>query len=388
VGSSISSWLENNWVGVLGLVLGVWIPLALRSPPAKLRYWTASDVGAYFSGATYTKLNLRNVGDRAITVDQWRVPLSVECPEGITEVQVTGVSSHDIEVSVKSTPTEPNQAILEISRLDTSDEVAFEIRHGKARKPPTIKGEIRGAPESLVPGLTVAQRLYTMPFVVMLLTFYYISLSSIAWLAESRLNISGILRGTVFVLASPLADIIGSPLLRRSVQQKHPIRFTVLFLMISIGGAICGVAALVIAWLAGYQLWYPQFAVYLALAFLLVRIITRTPFSSSGGVVSRENYQGSPALVTFFGGITGTAFAACVAMDATVSTLIWVGLIAATVFAISRMNRQSAGQRLSVALGNPRRQLLSPSAGEPSIPVSAPPVSDKNIRVRRWHRNN
>jgi hypothetical protein len=380
VGSSISSWLEINWLGVLGVVVGIWLPLALRSPPAKLRYWTTSDVGSYLSGTTYTKLNLRNVGDRAITADQWRVPLSVECPEGITEVQVAGISYPDIEVSVKSTATEPNRAILEISRLDTGDEVALEIRHGKTRKPPTIKGEIRGAPESLAAGLTVRQRLYTMPTVAMLLALYYISLSSIVWLTESKLNISGILRGSIFILASPLVDIIESPLLRRNVQQKHPIRFSAILLIAGIGGMIWGGAALVVAWLAGYQLWYPQFALYLVLALLLARVITRTPFSSAGGVVSRETFQGSPALITFFGGITGTAFAACVAAGETVSTLIWVGLIAAMMFAISRMNRQSVGHRLSVFLGNPARQLLSPSAGESSAgehstPVSTPPAS-------------
>jgi hypothetical protein len=196
--------------------------------------------------------------------------------------------------------------------------------------------------------------------VLLTLALYYIALSSIAWLAESRLNVDGILRGILFLLASPLYDIAVSPFLRRRAWQNHPVRSLVIF---SIGGIInvaSEVAALIVAWLAGYRLWYPQFAVYLAIAWLLMRVITRIPFSESSGIVARDEFRGSRAVYNFFGGLTGTIFAVCVVADAQNDTLIWVGMIAALVFAISKIDRQSLGHRLSTALGNPRGQLLSP----------------------------
>src|SRR5690242_16304669 len=125
MGSSIGSWLGDNWLGVLGVVVVVWVAFALRSPAARLRYSTASNIGPYLAGATRTKLSLRNVGNGAITADQWRVPLSVECEDGINDFQVVGVSYLDIKASVQLSPTRPNQAVLDISRLDPGDEVAF-----------------------------------------------------------------------------------------------------------------------------------------------------------------------------------------------------------------------------------------------------------------------
>jgi hypothetical protein len=386
MGLTIGSWLSNNWLGVLAVVVGVWIPFALRSPPAKIRYWTASDISPiYLIGATCTKLNLRNVGNQAITADQWRVPLSIECADGITGVQVVGVSYPDIKASVQFTRGRPNWATLDISRLDPGDEVAFEIRHGKTSKPPEVKGEIRGAPESLVPGLTMAQRLATLPSVLMGLIAYYIPLSSIAWLAELRLNASDVLRGLLFLLASPLLDIIVSPLLRRKAWEKHPTWTPVLFIGVPFVGIVAGAIGLIVAWLSGYQLWYPQFAAFIALAWLLVRVLTRTPFSAISGVVAREEVRGSRAMATFFTGVTTTAFAACVAAGVKISTLIWVGLIAALVFAISRMDRQSLTHRLTAAIGNPRSQLLSPTLGSPRSQSRRPRPPVGSIRVGRRH---
>jgi hypothetical protein len=76
----VGTWLRDNWLGVLGVVVGVWIPFVLRSPSARLRYWTVPE-HLYVSGtAMRTQLNLRNVGSQPIEANQWRVPLSIECP--------------------------------------------------------------------------------------------------------------------------------------------------------------------------------------------------------------------------------------------------------------------------------------------------------------------
>ena len=103
----------------------------------------------FLFGAVRTKLNLRNIGPQQIEADQWRVPLSVECASEITGIQAVGVSYQDIEVAAQIVGDQPNEATLHVSRLDPGDEVAFEIRHRKAKAPPQLKGEIREAPDPL-----------------------------------------------------------------------------------------------------------------------------------------------------------------------------------------------------------------------------------------------
>jgi hypothetical protein len=319
-----------------------------------------------------TRLNLRNVGKQPIEADQWRVPLSVECAEGITEVQAVGVSYPDIKVSVQSTPSEPNRAILQVSRLDPGDEVAFEIRHGKTRKAPQVKGEIRGAPESFVQGLTIAQRLGIMFPVLFLLSLEYVALCIIVWLAQVRLDVSGILQGILFLFASPLLQIpIGAWIYRGATREQPNLSLGLAVLAILVNLVLQPVA-LVVALLVGYQLWYPQFAVYVAVLWLMVRIITRQPFSANNGLSGpREIRGGGPAvppssgITTFIDGVSLAVFAGFVVAGAGTSTLIFVGLIAALANAISRMDRQWLGSRVPLALGNPRSQLLGPPRADP-----------------------
>lgn len=158
--SSIISWLSNNWVGLLGVIAAVWIPIALRPRP-RLRFWTTGEglANTYLGGSTRTILNIRNVGSQPIDDHQWRVPLALECEAGISKVSLVGVSRDGIGASAELGESQANHVPLKLSLPDRGDEVAFEIEHGKTSLAPQLTGELLGAPDSIARRLTLQQRL-------------------------------------------------------------------------------------------------------------------------------------------------------------------------------------------------------------------------------------
>ena len=97
--STITSWLSNNWLALLGLIATVWVPIALRAR-FKLRFWTVGEGlgGSYIGGSTHTILNIRNAGKQQIDANEWRVPLSVECDTAISGIDLaekTNLSGRD-----------------------------------------------------------------------------------------------------------------------------------------------------------------------------------------------------------------------------------------------------------------------------------------------------
>lgn len=374
MGSGLSSWIDSNWLAALGVVAGIWVPYALRPPSARIRYWTTA-ASSYVAGVESTTLHLRNISDRAVTVDEWRSPLMVVCAEGIDEVLVAGVSHLDIEATAEIVNGERDRVILKIARLDPGDEISFNIRHAKTVKPPGVRGEIRGAPDSLDAALTLSQRLATVPALSIILSIDYLMMSSIAWMAQLRLNESGIIRGMVFALASPLVGIISSLFMGRETRRRHPSRPGCVLLAAGIVWPVFGITGLAVSELDGYRLWYPQFAVFAILAALLQRFVGRTPISARATLMVREEWDGSAAINTLLTSLACAVFAICVAFDADSGAVIWVGVVAAAVYALADLGPRSAS-RMAVIFGNPSRHLLAPRSRFPHGGIAAQPAHE------------
>ena len=290
---------------------------------------------------------------------------------------------------------QPNEATLHVSRLDPGDEVAFEIRHRKAKAPPQLKGEIRGAPESFTQGLTLAQRLATLLPVLYLLSLQYLGLSDIVWLIDLRTATGGSGEEILFILASPLVQIVTALLLYRAAiirpsaeryrpsDKRHrtarvlklanwvyrPHKILKLSSWISNSSLALLPLALLVAWHTGYRLWYPQFVIFAGVLWLLVRVVTRQSFSSTFGLSGSARRGSFPLLLVataiLVDAIGSVVFAWAVAAGATSSTLIFIGLLYALAYAISRMDIDWLRRRLPSALGNPRGRFLEPPRGNP-----------------------
>jgi hypothetical protein len=356
VGLLLLSWLLNNWFGILGVVIGVWVSLALRPRP-RLRFWTIAKENSlsYILGATSTSLNIRNVGNQPIDGDQWRTPLSVECQDGINQIDPVGVSRNDIEVASGLADGQSKEAWINISRLDPGDEVAFEIQHNKTVLAPQLHGELYGYDDSIARGVTLAQRCasYFM-FVFFVAPMDYVELSSIAWLKGAILGNGGIVQDGLFLLASPFFSIFFIiPNLRRRYREKHPVRYSAIFLLLVLILAVLRVAAFISAWLEGSRLWFPQFAIYAVAMWVVLRIAgVKAPTAAVG--LTRDEIKISPVIVSIFAALGPTVFAGFVIAGASPNILVAVALVCMFTVAGIRLDRHQLRQRVLAALGSPR----------------------------------
>jgi len=361
VKSPIIIWLSNNWFGILSLLVGVWVALALRPRP-RLRFWTVGQGASqtYFPASTRTTLYIRNVGNQPIDNHQWRTPLSVECKADISDIDATGVSNADIEASAELIEDNPKEAILKLSHLNPGDEAQFNIKHGRVSSPPQLKGELLSTRDTLARGRTLKQRFagtYSLAFVLIV---DYVEITSIAWLTHSRLTFGGVMRGIVFLLASPFLFIATAPAMRRRTLQKRPMRVLAVAGIVFIVGMIMKIAAVCIAWLSGFQLWYPEFAIYVVATYIIMLTMgvqeAKMDFGLSGPGISV-----SPAIASFSAALGQTIFAVLVIAGASRDVLIPVGLASILIIAVIRLDRQRLRQRISIAIGTPRgRSMLYP----------------------------
>jgi len=372
VKSSILSWLSNNWFGVLALITGVWVSLALRLRP-RIRFWTIGDRfgGTYFRpGSTHTALYIRNVGNQPVDSNQWRSPLSIECQTDISTANVAGVSREDITVSVQRVEGDQKRIVLSISRLDPGDELAVEMQHDRTLRAPQLKGELLGARDTLARGMTMSQRFSGLLFAATIIPIDYTELSSIAWLTYSRLTVGGVAQGAVFLLASTFLPLLTWPMLRRNVLRDRPMQALGIFYTLFIVITIMRTASFSIAFVNGYRLWYPAFLIYVIATMIVVRMAGVQAASATLGLAELES-RSSPAIAGFTSALGPTVFAAFVISGSSPSVLVLVGLACILSVAIVRLDRQQVRQRLSAAVGNPRTRttLYPPRKAElPYVP--------------------
>ena len=157
------------------------------------------------------------------------------------------------------------------------------------------------------------------------MSLQYIGLSVIVWLTQLGPGIEGALQGILFLFASPLLEIAIFFPFYIGATRRQPSWVARLATVAVFANLALQPLALLVAWLAGYQLWYPQFAIYSEVLWLLVRVITRQPFSYLFGLSSppREMLGGSAAMASIallVDGVANASFAYSVARGiATVS---------------------------------------------------------------------
>jgi hypothetical protein len=354
--STIITWFSNNWFAVLALIISVWLAIALRARP-RIRFWVIGEglAGNYILGSTRTIMYIRNIGNQPIDADQWRVPLSIECEANIESIEVIGVSCHDLTASLEFIEDERKQAILRLPRFDPGDEIELEIRHGNTHRAPQLKGELQGARDALVRGLTMKQRSLGAFWVIAACLMDYVELSSIVWLSHSKLTPGGITRGTIFLLASTFLPMLTGLLLWKA-WPHHRIRAVVIVFALFLTLLIARITAFCTALVGGFRLWFPAFAIYVIVTMIVIRIAGVQLVSNTMGLkgIDSEDRRAFSVAGYFTATLGPTIFAFAVISNSPTNVLVLIGLTCVFAVAISRLDRQQLRERMSGALGAPR----------------------------------
>lgn len=362
--TQMANWLIDNWLGIAGTVIGLWTSFALRPRP-NLRYWMLGDgpIGTYLGGSKLTKLHIRNAGSETVSEDRWRTPLVIESTTTIEHVTATGVSHVDIRAAGAPLEQQRNVARLSISHLEPGDEVSFEVRHEPTYRAPYLRGEIQGHREGLARRLTVGQRAYGLALSCLyVLPMDYLELACLAWLFRSH-SPGAVWRWLLFGLSSPLPTIAAVLLLlvfaRRENRAAALAQFGCALIAFT---TVLRPVSLLVAWLVGAQLWYPELALF-AMAQLLIYATIGVGLGAGMGLSRPEHHERTnPLAITVVGGVTATVFVLAMLRGVEGSSLILLGVGCTLLAALVRLDPAQLRHRLTVALGGHRRQLLPPQS--------------------------
>lgn len=357
------NWLGANWLSIAGIVVGVWVALALRPRPL-IRYSLTSDQtwGSYRLGSSSTHLYVRNAGTEPITAERWRTPLILECDTEIQNTVTTGVSHRDITTSVNPVTGNPNAVQLVVSHLQPGDAVAFNIRHDVMTSPPRLSAELAGSRDALRRQLTVPQRLAVVAMALcVILPLDYVEILCTALLMQNLSEPSHVLQSILYALASPLPLFISFPLISKygkpSTERAAQAAgcMAIVFLLI----VVLRFFAVLVAWLSGERLWYPEFAVFVTAQMLVFSLVGGRHLVAGMGFVSLRSSTGWRIIgVTTILGTFAFAFATSAGING--NALVLIGVICTLIPALARLDRETVRARLKVALGDPRGRLQPP----------------------------
>lgn len=205
---AVGQWLQDNWLALAGLVIGIVISYRLRPHPS-LRCTVDKDgsgpiVGNWsvFNGTT-TRLRLRNSGTETLSPELFRQPLAAHFPTACKSAELTGVSHPDISGSTSIASANPRWVLLVFRHLEPGDELEYSVEHEPTRLFPRVVGELRGRRGAIDRRFPVYQSLCTR-FSGGFVAFFgeYIAIAPMYWALEALANSRGLVWVVILIASS------------------------------------------------------------------------------------------------------------------------------------------------------------------------------------------
>jgi hypothetical protein len=156
----MNDWVIDNWLGVVTFLIGLVLTWRLRTRPEirwEVRGTRDESPGSYNSyartGATRTRLRIRNVGTEVIEPDAIRTPITAVFAVPCTSAMPARARRRDLGATAELLPDDPRAVRFGFDRLDPGDWIEYRIDHPVLRLPPGVIGELRGGPGGLQPSL-------------------------------------------------------------------------------------------------------------------------------------------------------------------------------------------------------------------------------------------